>query len=886
MAGLNVNIIRILIILLPGILLPKNLHAQELDLQQKITIEFSEIPFYKVLDSIAEQSNISFSYNPKKIPIHSLVSVKAIEKPVSEILDELFNYLGIKYIVVEEQIVLRLPEKKEDEKQIPDKFTISGYVRNAVNGEILIGATIVTVDPLQGTTTNSYGFYSFTIIQGRYTVRYSYMGYSSAEKEVDLTGDKNLDIELEEDPSMLDEVVIRVNENLSEIQKNQMGKISIHPRDVQNMPALMGEVDVLKSLQSIPGINFFSDGSTLFYVRGGNKDQNLILLDEAPVYNPAHLLGFFSVFIPDAVKDIKVYKGNLPSQHGGRLSSLIDIKTKDGNMRHFGVSGNIGLVASRLSVEGPVIKDKSSFFVSGRRSYLKLYLDNDNPDLEDLYFSDLYGKLNFRINRNNRLFFSGYYGKDYFRTSSSDQNSSGINWGNMVGTIRWNHLFSDRLFSNTTLYASKYDYFLVTSYENKHQWNSHIANIGFKTDFTWYIRPESTLRFGIKLGGHNYNPGNFEMGDIPEGTYYPLVPRRNSRDFALYVSHEVELGEKVSLQYGFRLSSWENIGESVEYTFDHDHNLVDTTRYEVGESYHKYTNFEPRLGLLYRIGENSSLKASFTRTSQYIHMITNSVSPFTALEVWLPSSPNIKPQLADQFSIGWSKNWPVKSWHFQAEAYYRVMNNQIDYNPHAEMLLNPLFESELRFGEARAYGIELFVKKTSGRLCGWVGYSLSKTEKQIQDLYDNEVFPAFNDRPHDLSMYLNYKLSERTKFSANWIFSSGAAITTPTSFYKYNGYTVPIYAEKNRDRLPPYHRLDLSVDIRLNRKEARFEHNLNISVLNIYGRKNPFSMNFNKIITDNGQFIIPANLIENYELVSSQIYLYKVIPSLNYKFRF
>ena len=618
MAGMNVYIIRILLILLPGILLPVSLHAQELDLQQKITIEFSEIPFYKVLDSIAKQSNISFSYNPEKIPIHSLVSVKAIEKPVSEILDDLFKEMRIRYFVVEEQIVLKILEQTKDKEKVLESFTLNGYIRDVSNGEVLIGATVVSVDPVHGTISNGYGFYSITLPEGHYSIRFSFLGYSSNEKEIELFGDKILDIELEEDPSMLDEVVIRVDENLLEIQKSQMGKISINPHDVQDMPALMGEVDVLKSLQSVPGINFFSDGSTLFYVRGGNKDQNLILLDDAPVYNPAHLLGFFSVFIPDAVKDIKVYKGNLPSQHGGRLSSLIDIKTKDGNMRQFGVSGNVGLVASRLSVEGPVIKDKSSFFVSGRRSYLKLYLGNDNPDLDDLYFSDLYGKLNFRISRNNRLFFSGYYGKDYFRTSSSDQNSSGINWGNIVGAIRWNHLFSDRLFSNTTLYTSKYDYFLVTSYENRYQWNSHIANIGFKTDFTWYIRPESTLRFGIKLGGNNYNPGNFEMGDIPEGTYFPLVPRRNSRDFALYTSHEVELGEMMSLQYGFRLSSWENIGESVEYTFDQDYNPVDTTRYKVGESYHTYTNFEPRLGLLYRVGENSSLKASYTRTSQYI----------------------------------------------------------------------------------------------------------------------------------------------------------------------------------------------------------------------------------------------------------------------------
>lgn len=873
-------------ILLSGIILPVHLSAQESLLDRKITIKVSLVPLAEVLDEIHKQSKISFSYNPDKIPVQSLVSVSAREKPVSEVLNELFRDLDIKYVVVEEQIVLKLPEKKEGKKQIPDKFTISGYVRNADNGEIMIGATIVTIDPLQGTTTNGYGFYSFTMIPGRYTVRYSYMGYSSVEKEVDLTGDKNLDIELEEDPSMLDEVVIRADENLPEIQKNQMGKISIHPRDVQDMPALMGEVDVLKSLQSIPGISFFSDGSTLFYVRGGNKDQNLILLDEAPVYNPAHLLGFFSIFIPDAVKDIKVYKGNLPSQHGGRLSSLIDIKTKDGNMRQFGVSGNVGLVASRLSLEGPVIKDKSSFFVSGRRSYLKLYLSKDNPDIDDLYFSDLYGKLNFRINRNNRLFFSGYYGKDYFRTSSSDQNSSGINWGNMVGTIRWNHLFGDRLFSNTTLYASKYDYFLVTSYEKKYQWNSHIANIGLKSDFTWYISPESTLKFGLKFGGHNFNPGNFEMGDIPEGTYFPLVPRKNSQDFALYVSHEHQLSDRISLQYGFRLSTWQNIGESVEYTFDQDYNPVDTTRYEVGESYHSYANFEPRLGLLYRIGENSSLKASYTRTSQYIHMITNSVSPFTALEVWLPSGPNIKPQLADQFSIGWSKNWPLKGWHFQAEAYYRNMFNQIDYNPHAKMLLNPLLEAELRFGKARAYGLELYVKKSHGRLNGWMGYSLSKTKKQINDLYDNQTFPAFNDRPHELSLYLNYELRGRTRFSANWIFSSGAAITTPTAFYEYNGYTVPIYGDKNNDRLPPYHRLDLSFDIRLNKMESRFEHNLNISVLNIYGKKNPFSMNFNKILTDEGGFIVPGNLDKDYELVSSQIYLYKVIPSINYKFRF
>lgn len=857
-------------------------------LDKKISIHATEKPLGEILTEISEVANVHFSYSSQRIPVETKVTVTANNQTIKEILDTVLKNLDIRYFVIEEQIILKPGKRrKTSTSQIPlTKYTISGYIMDKSDGEGLIGATIYVPELNTGTITNPYGFYSITLPRGQYKIVYSYIGYNNFLKPVLLDTDRFFEIELETDTSVLEEVVVISSEYSKVVEKTQMSEIKINPQSIHYMPSLMGEVDVIKSLQSIPGITIFGDGSTLFFVRGGNKDQNLIQIDEAPIYNPSHLLGFFSTIIPDAVKEIKVYKGDMPASQGGRLSSLIDIKTKDGNLKQFGMSGSFGLVSGKITLEGPIKKDKSSFFISGRRSYFGWILKSDNSTDTDLYFYDLNAKINYRINDRNRLFLSFYGGEDNYTESPIPEQSSGINWNNVAGTLRWNHLFSNKVFSNTTLYASKYDYYLITSRERKEFWNSHIATISLKSDMTYYHKPDNILRFGIQFSGYNFNPGNFKFGNEPEGLRFPVVHRKNAKETILYLSNERSILPKLSIRAGFRLSSWKNIGESVEYKFDDSHRPVDTTFYKAGKSYHTYTNLEPRVGLNYRITESASLKASYASTVQYIQLITNSISPFTSLEVWLPSGPNIKPQKARQVSLGYYRKFRHQGVHLNIEAFFKHMDQQTDYEYHAKMLLNPLIEGELRFGFARSYGIELLVKKDGGRLNGWFGYSLSKTYKKINELYLGKSFPAFYDRPHDLSVYLSYKAKPRWRLASNWIFTSGAAITTPSGFYYYHGHSVPIYNKKNNDRLPDYHRLDISATFQLNKIKSNFKHDLTLSIYNVYGRENPISVNFTKTLGNNDKIFVPANYLAIPTYLPTKIFLYGTIPSITYKFTF
>jgi hypothetical protein len=859
--------------------------AQESVLNRKISLDIKDKSLKEVIQTISDSANVNFSYSEKQIPVETRITISISNGTIGDILTKVLSGTDIQFLVVEQQIVLKPGKISESLEKEKSAHTINGYVKDKMAGEVLIGATISIKELGIGTITNAYGFYSLTLPGGMYHINYSFLGYKTISSEVILTEDLVLNFELEEDTSILDEVVILSEQRKNIVESIQMSETRITPETVHKMPSLLGEVDVIKSLQSIPGINFFSDGSTLFYVRGGNKDQNLILIDEAPIYNPAHFLGFFSILIPDAVKDVNVYKGDIPATYGGRLSSLIDVKTKDGNMKKFGMSGGTGFLSTKLSIEGPIVKNRSSYFLSGRRSQIGWLLKLADPNIHDLYFYDLNAKLNFIFNDKNRLFVSFYNGKDYFRVSDGENNSSGINWGNVAGTIRWNHVFGTRLFSNTTVYASNYDYYLVNSYEKENQWKSHISNLSLKTDFSFYINPRNTLRFGAEVSGHNFNPGNYEYGEPPEIQPFPVVPRKNAMGTSFYFSNEQSLTKKLKVRYGIRIPVWHNMGEATEFHYNEDHHPVDTTFHANGEIYHTAYGIEPRIGAGYRLNERSSLRASFSRTNQYIQLITNSISPFTSLEVWLPSGPNIKPQKANQMALGYFRIFEKHQIDFSLEMYYKWMHNQIDYDYHAEMILNPYIEAELRFGKAWSYGIELLLKRDKGKLSGWIGYSWSVVDRKTNGLHGNKVFPAFYDRPHDLSLFLSYDLTQRINVGANWIYSSGAAFTTPTGFYDYQGYTVPIYTTKNNDRLPAYHRLDLSAQFNLNRKPRRFKHHLQISLFNAYGRKNPVSVNFNKTRNEDDNLIIPGNLLDK-KLVVSQMYMYKAVPSVTYSFKF
>ncbi|MBL4655704.1 MAG: TonB-dependent receptor plug domain-containing protein [Bacteroidia bacterium] len=714
------------------------------------------------------------------------------------------------------------------------------------------------------------------------------MGYQNIHENIELSGSHKIDLDLQEDESILEEVVIEENREEVIINRNQMSQVNLTTKSIIEMPGFMGETELIKSLQAVPGIKSYGDGSVFFYVRGGNKDQNLILIDEAPIYNPSHLLGFFSSFTPDAIKDVKIYKGDIPLSQGGALSSLIDIKTKDGNMKKFGAYGSVGLISTKLSLEGPIRKDKSSFFISSRRSHLELYVPKNERDKFKLYFKDFNAKLNYKFNDNNRLYFTLYTGKDYFASAASnDIGAFGVSWGNSAATLRWNHLFNDKLFSNTTIYTSRYDYRLILSVDDNNYWNETIANLSLKTDFTYFKNPKNKIKFGTSVKGHYFDPGNLVMNNVSENVNLPEIPQSRARHFVTYIASERKFDQNFTIKYGIRLNTWHNIGPTTVYKFDSNHEVEDTLIIAENDKYETYRNLEPRISFHYKIDSTSTARLSIGRTTQYLQLLSNSVSPFTSLEVWLPAGPNIKPQKADQIAIGYNRVSFKRKLDLTAELYYKIMKNQIDYKDHANMLLNPLIEGELRFGKAWSYGIEFLIKKTKGRLSGWLGYTLSKTMKKIEGVNNGVAYPAYYDRPHDLSVYLTFKAKPRWNLSANWIYSTGSAITTPTSFYYYQGYMVPIYASKNNDRMPDYHRLDVSANFKLNKnKDKKYQHSLTFSIYNVYARKNPVAVNFNKKQNGDGNYTVPSNLYAQPEYIATQIYLLGIIPSINYNFTF
>ncbi len=871
-----------------NIVFPGSLSAQQSVLDKNISIHVKDQPLDKVLVRISDAGGFHFSYNNEKIPVHTRVSIQAIDWPLRVVFDSLFKNMDVDYLEVEGEIILKKkrPAKISLQKQNPGKFTVSGYVWDELTGESLIGATVRVADSALGTVTNAFGFYSLTLRGGNYHLVYSYIGYKKQDVSVILDRNFSKDISLVTDPALIEEIIITNRDYNWMPGLIRSGKMDMKPTTIRKIPAMFGEVDVVKALESVPGITFFGDGSTLFYVRGGNKDQNMIRIDDAPVFNPAHMFGFFSNISPDAIKDVKIFKGDMPADRGGRLSSMIDARTKDGSKQKFGMSGGLGFVAGHLSMEGPLAKDKSSFFISGRRSWFEWLAKRNSPNTESVYFGDLNTKFNIYLNTKNRLFISGYYGKDNFFNKSGRSDAAGIEWRNISGSVRWNHVFNEKLFLNTTLFGAVYDYNLVTSASQNNVWNSKLENSGLKADFSWFSGPFSTLKFGVSGGFYKINPGNFTYGNPSEKASVPYVPVRNSLEWIAYINYTYVINHHWSFRAGIRNTLWQNAGKTTEYVFNENHQAVDTIHYPAGKIYHSNFLPEPRLSVGFQINKKSSLTVSYSRNVQNLHQITNSVSPFTTLEVWLPSGPNINPQVSDQFSLGFFKLFPGTGLKLSIESYYKNMYHQIDYEYHAKMLLNPEVEGELRFGKAWSYGLEILLRKDLGKLNGWIGYSWSRALKQINEVYKGEVFPAFYDRPHDLSVFVSYQFTPRWSFSAMWLYTSGAAITTPSSFYYYQGYSVPVYAEKNNDRLPDYHRLDLTLNFKLSKPERKFQHDLTLSLFNVYGRKNPLFINYNKTADSNGNIVIPADYLPMPELFPTQLWLYEFVPSLNYNFRF
>ncbi|MGD9492965.1 MAG: carboxypeptidase-like regulatory domain-containing protein [Bacteroidales bacterium] len=856
------------------------------DLNKKITMKLSDVTLRQALTELHNSTGVLFSYNPSQIPLGDKVSISCRNKPLRNVLDDLFKPFGITYSIVEKQVVLKGGKKQQEPvPQEQTKYTISGHVADSTSGEVLIGTAIYINGTTTGVIANNYGFYSLSLPPGKYELVYSFMGYNKKIIPLDLKKNEQISVPLSMSQLQMEAVIISDKDNEDWRDNLRAGMISLEPKVLQQMPGFAGEADPIKSLQAVPGIQSQGDGSSYFFVRGGKNDQNLILVDEAPVYNASHLFGFFTSMVPDAVKNIDIYKGDAPAQYGGRLSSVIDMQLKDGNMERFGLNGSTNLFANTLALEAPFKKNVSSFYVALRTSNLGWISRSLNRNNLILGFSDFNSKLNIKINRNNRIFLTVYGGLDQYFVKSAANRTSGINWSNNLGTLRWNHIFNDKLFCNTTMYYSRYNYFVQIWKENSDYWDSHIYQGSIKSDFSWFYSPDLTFRMGIDLSGFESEPGNIRLNNETAQALLPVVPAYKSGSSTLYISAEQKLGKKWFVNYGLRQPVWRNNGETTVYYFDSTYNVTDTVSYGVNEKINSFRCLEPRLTITFSPLTGRQIKFSYNRNNQFLQILSSSISPFNGIESWVPSGPNIDPQRADQFAVGYFDRLLKVGFLFSAEAYYKLMRNQLDYASHPNLLLNPLLEAEVREGKINAYGVELMARKNSGALTGWISYTYSRSLVNTPELNEGRTYPALWDRPHNISIHVSWTNGHRWKLTANWIYLTGMPVTTPVGYYTYMNHLVPVYDKVHNDRLPDYHRLDISVTLALAKASRKWQHYLEFGIYNFYGRHNPIAITFNKIVDDNGNFVLPSDFSDPTLINPVTTAVAGFIPSLTYRFR-
>jgi len=743
-------------------------------------------------------------------------------------------------------------------------FTVNGTVKQKLSGETLIGASVTVVEkPGVGITTNEYGFYSLSLPQGNYTLRVTYVGYLQELIQVKLSANITVNISLS-DQASLQEVVVSSRKEHEYVTKATMGTEVLNMKTAAKIPVIFGEKDLVKTIQLMPGIKSNGEGSTGFSVRGGATDQNLIILDEAPVYNASHLLGMFSTFNSDAIKDATIIKGNSPAQFGGRLSSVLDVKMKEGNNKEYQMSGGIGLISSRLTVEGPIQKEKSSFIISGRRTYADLFarLSSEMSGL-NLYFYDLNVKANLAINNKNKLYFSGYFGQDVLSISKV----FGSKWGNATGTLRWNSVLSSKLFSNTSLIYSNYDFNVgFKSGGSETNFNSHIRDLNLKQDFSFFRNARNTIRFGFNVIHHTITPTTATGNDVVNNK-----KSREGLENALYVNNSYKLSDKITIDHGVRFSFYNILGGDT-YNVYKQHQVVEAIHLARGKVGKTYSNFEPRFSASYKLNDAASIKIGYARNTQNLHLMSNSTGG-SPTDQWIGNSYNIKPEVADQVSIGFSKNLSDNAFELNTEVYYKSMQNQIDYRDGADINTVPDIESELLFGKGRAYGLEILLKKKKGKLTGWVGYTLSKTERQIAGINNGQWYNAKQDRTHDLSVVGVYTVNPRWTLSGTFIYSTGNAVTFPTGKYMLNNMVVYQYANRNADRMPATHRLDFSATYEKPSKK-RYQSSWSFGLYNVYGRRNPYSIAFKE------------NQANPQKIDAVQTSLFQWIPSVTYNFKF
>ena len=774
-----------------------------------------------------------------------------------------------------------------------DKFTLNGYITDKESGESLIGATVYINELNAGTVTNAYGFYSITLDEGTYSLDFRYIGYVSMSRSIDLNSNQKIDIELEGDDIQLENIVISDQAEDFNISSIEMSTAKLDMSKISEIPTFLGENDIIKAIQLLPGVSSVGEGASGFNVRGGSVGQNLVLLDEAPVYNSSHLLGFLSVFNPDAVKDLKLYKGGIPSRFGGRLSSILDIRMKDGNNKKTVISGGIGSIFSRFTLESPIKKDKSSFILAIRRSYADIlfspFLKNSGVfnDGSALNFYDITAKANFDLDPKNTIFVSSYIGRDVFMFDERQ----GFNWGNRTGTLRWTHIFNARLFSTFTLIYSNYDYQLAFGSDdmNKFEWDSKVETYNFKPELTYFINANNELSLGAEFIRYRFEPANavgVSEGEISDIT----LPLKYAFEGSFYIGNEQKFSN-LTLSYGARYSLYSYYGPSFKYEFGTPlflgdrKPLISESEILGNDRIQSYSAFEPRISLNAKISNTASIKASYNKMTQYIHLLSNTAAS-SSLDVWTPSTNNIKPEIGHSYVFGLFKNFRNNTFESSIEIYYKDLENQIDYIDGADLLINKYFEGDLLSGIGRAYGLEFLFKKNRGDFSGWLSYSLGRSELKIDGINNFNWYPTRYDQTHNFKVTGSYKLNARVQLSGNFVYLTGTPVTYPSSKYIIQGFVIPHIADRTRHqfRIPDYHRLDFSATIsgkkfKKNGIERKNNSSLVVSIYNIYGRRNPFSVYFSQgdsNLTDN---FVPGE-VTRLAIIGS------FVPSITYNFRF
>jgi hypothetical protein len=771
-----------------------------------------------------------------------------------------------------------------------DKFTLSGIITDSKTNETLIGVNVYIPEIKSATRTNEYGFYSITLPEGNYNIEISYIGFQTITKNVILLESTKTNFSLFDSSEVLKEVIISGQNSSSNIRSPEMSLNKLSISSIKKMPVVLGEVDIIKSLLLLPGVTNAGEGASGFNVRGGGADQNLILLDEATIFNSSHVFGFFSVFNPDAIKDLTLYKGGIPARYGGRASSVLDIYQKDGSSKGFHVNGGIGLISSRILAEGPIVKDKGSFLLGGRSSYAHLFLKLSEDQKDNFaYFYDLNAKLSYKLNTNNNLYLSGYFGRDVFSLNKRFMNI----YGNSTLNLRWNHLFSDKLFSNLSLIYSDYYYGLDLDFVG-FKWDSGIRNYNIKYDFKNYISDNFKLNYGINAIYYDFNPGTIIPSNTSSGINFDQLDKKYAFEPAVYLSADQEISKKISLSYGLRYSLFYRLGQSTvnnyannnPITFNTDLQLyekatpISTQFYGKNKTIKSYNNLEPRFSVAYKINDDQSVKASYNRMAQYLQLISNTSSP-TPLDVWTPSDNYIKPQIADQVALGYFKNFSDKMYSLEVETYYKKVQNRLDYIDGANLIANKAIEQIILNGQLRSYGLELMFRKNEGKLNGWISYTLSKSEQQTPGrtplevgINDGQWYNSVYDKLHNIAITSSYNLNEKWSFGANFSLQSGQPVTYPTGQYDYLGITVPSYGLRNENRLPTYHHLDIAATLTPRKNNDRsWKAEWVFSIYNLYNRRNAASISFREN-ADTG----------NNEAVRTSIF--GIVPAVSYNFKF